>query len=67
MFLVVNASPRRLSPRARQREGAKDAARRIDAEDRRILVVDDNDDIRELYAAALGDAGYEVTQASNGQ
>lgn len=32
-----------------------------------VLVVDDNDDIRELYAALFADEGYEVLQAANGQ
>ena len=31
-----------------------------------ILLVDDNEDIRELYGAILRDAGYEVQEAENG-
>jgi CheY-like chemotaxis protein len=33
---------------------------------RQVLVVEDDDDIRELLAALLMDAGYEVQTASNG-
>lgn len=33
---------------------------------RRVLVVDDDDTIRELLELVLGDAGYEVGSASNG-
>ena len=33
---------------------------------RRILVVDDDDTIRELLELTLGDAGYEVGSAPNG-
>lgn len=33
---------------------------------KRILVVEDNPDLRELLADALGDAGYDVEQVSNG-
>jgi CheY-like chemotaxis protein len=32
----------------------------------RILVVEDNDDLRELYKIALRTAGFQVTQASDG-
>jgi two-component system cell cycle response regulator DivK len=32
-----------------------------------ILVVDDFDDNRELYASTIAEAGYEVEQARNGQ
>ena len=32
-----------------------------------ILVVDDDEDIRELLASALESRGFEVQQASNGQ
>ncbi len=32
-----------------------------------VLVVDDYDDNRELYATALADAGYHVEQAADGQ
>ena len=32
-----------------------------------VLVVDDFDDTRELYATALADAGFAVEEASNGQ
>jgi len=32
----------------------------------RILVVEDNDDLRELYKVALRTAGFQVTQASDG-
>ena len=31
-----------------------------------ILIVDDNDDVREILAETLGDFGYAVAQASNG-
>lgn len=67
VLLVANASPRRLPPRGPHRDGGKDAAARIDADGPCILVVDDNDDVRDLYAEALAGAGYEVMQASNGQ
>ena len=33
----------------------------------RVLVVDDDEDIRTLLRAALTDAGYEVTMAADGQ
>src|ERR1035437_5291270 len=32
-----------------------------------ILVTDDSDDVRELIMSALGNEGYHVTGASNGQ
>jgi CheY-like chemotaxis protein len=32
-----------------------------------ILLVDDDDDVRETSADMLGELGYEVVQASNGQ
>jgi CheY-like chemotaxis protein len=32
-----------------------------------VLVVDDFEDARELYAASLVDAGFEVAEAANGQ
>lgn len=32
-----------------------------------VLLVEDDTDLRELVAAVLGDAGYEVTEAANGQ
>jgi len=32
-----------------------------------ILVVDDDDDFREALSMVLGDAGYPVVQAANGQ
>jgi CheY-like chemotaxis protein len=32
-----------------------------------VLVVDDYDDNRELFASALIDAGYQVDEATNGQ
>ncbi len=32
-----------------------------------VLVVDDDDDLREVVADAIADAGYEVIQAENGQ
>lgn len=32
----------------------------------RILVVEDNDDLRSLYKIALRNAGFQVTQASDG-
>jgi CheY-like chemotaxis protein len=34
---------------------------------RTVLVVDDFDDTRELYAGALTDAGFAVEEATNGQ
>lgn len=34
---------------------------------KKILVVDDDLFLRELYSEALADAGYEVTTATNGQ
>ena len=34
---------------------------------RTVLVVDDFDDTRELYATALADAGFTVEEARNGQ
>lgn len=34
---------------------------------RLVLVVDDFDDTRELYATALRDAGFAVAEATNGQ
>jgi two-component system, cell cycle response regulator DivK len=34
---------------------------------RLVLVVDDFDDTRELYATALADAGFAVAEAMNGQ
>ena len=37
------------------------------AESPLVLVVDDFADNRELYAATLADAGYEVVEAENGQ
>jgi two-component system, OmpR family, response regulator len=33
----------------------------------RILVVDDNDDVRQLVGSVLAAEGYKVTQASNGE
>jgi two-component system cell cycle response regulator DivK len=33
----------------------------------RVLVVDDFDDAREMYAAFLGSSGYEVLQAATGE
>jgi len=35
--------------------------------DKTILVVDDNDDLRELYGATLRRAGFLVSEAENGQ
>ncbi|MDB4934283.1 MAG: transcriptional regulator [Labilithrix sp.] len=32
-----------------------------------VLVVDDYEDTREMYASSLADAGYRVEQAANGQ
>lgn len=34
---------------------------------RKILVVDDERPIRELFESAFGEAGYEVVQAENGE
>jgi len=34
---------------------------------RRVLVVDDDDDIRTVLAAILSDEGFEVAEAANGQ
>ena len=35
--------------------------------ERRVLVVEDDDDIREIFAQILEEAGYLVTWASNGR
>ena len=35
--------------------------------ERRVLVVEDDDDIREIFAQILEEAGYVVTWAANGQ
>ncbi len=34
---------------------------------KRVLVVDDDPDIRELLSSALGDEGFEVAPAANGE
>ena len=39
----------------------------MDIETSRILVVDDNDDIRDLIVHILKAHGYEVSEASNGE
>jgi CheY-like chemotaxis protein len=38
----------------------------MDCGGRSVLVVDDDDDIRELVTLLLGDEGYEVRDAANG-
>jgi len=37
------------------------------AQDKTILLVDDNDDLRELYSATLRREGYVVCEAENGR
>ncbi len=44
--------------------GPEDAA---DVSDRRVLIVDDDDDVREMMAIALQARGYKVSQAENGR
>ena len=36
------------------------------SDNKRILIVEDDHDLRELYAEVLRDAGYEVDEASDG-
>jgi PAS domain S-box-containing protein len=54
-------------PASPEATGAADVAMIAVLRGRRILIVEDHDDARELIAASLGAAGAQVTAASNAQ
>jgi PAS domain S-box-containing protein len=63
---VIKAPPRAVAPREVRTEGAVTIGRDLSLEGMSVLVVDDQEEARELLIQALGEYGAQVTAVSSG-